>query len=154
MNRFFICIVTALAISAASLQSQAQPKPEDGWKDRIMSEKIAFLTNKMGLTPEEAQSFWPVYNQVWEERAKARHEVMESYRHLDEAVKAGKPSKELTSLLDRYLDSIDRMNETDRCAADKYRKALPAEKVARLYVAEEQFRRDQIHKLHHNPGKR
>ena len=36
----------------------------EDWKEKIQSEKIAFLTTEIGLTPEEAQAFWPVYNQA------------------------------------------------------------------------------------------
>ena len=28
------------------------------WQERLESEKIAFLTNEMSLTPKEAQAFW------------------------------------------------------------------------------------------------
>ena len=29
---------------------------------RIESMKVAYITNKLDLTPEEARKFWPVYN--------------------------------------------------------------------------------------------
>ena len=51
-----------------------------------MSEKIAFLTTAIGLTPGEAQAFWPVYNQMWEERGKAQFNVMKAYKALEAAV--------------------------------------------------------------------
>ncbi len=31
--------------------------------EKIQSLKIAFITQKLQLTPDEAQKFWPVYNQ-------------------------------------------------------------------------------------------
>jgi hypothetical protein len=38
---------------------------EDGGKrgEKIQALKIAFITQKLGLSAEEAQRFWPVYNQ-------------------------------------------------------------------------------------------
>ena len=45
---------------------------------RIEALKIAYLTNKLSLTPAEAQKFWPVYNKYMDEiratRLKAREE--------------------------------------------------------------------------------
>ena len=38
----------------------------------------------------------------------------------------------------------------DNGSADRFMKVLPVEKVAKLYLAEEKFRRQQIHKLHEN----
>ncbi|PWT70277.1 MAG: hypothetical protein C5B59_20955 [Bacteroidetes bacterium] len=34
--------------------------------------KIAFISKKLNLTPEEAQRFWPIYNQYIEELRQAR----------------------------------------------------------------------------------
>jgi hypothetical protein len=31
--------------------------------NRIEALKIAYITNKLNLSPEEAQKFWPIYNQ-------------------------------------------------------------------------------------------
>ena len=37
--------------------------PDDTRAEKIQSLKIAFITQKLQLTPDEAQKFWPVYNQ-------------------------------------------------------------------------------------------
>ena len=113
-----------------------------------MSEKIAFLTTAIGLTPGEAQAFWPVYNQMWEERGKAQFNVMKAYKALEAAVDGNK-TKEIPRLLDSYLDALSEKDRIEDSCAERYRKVLPTEKVAQLSVAEETFRRQQIHKLHH-----
>ena len=61
----------------------------------------------------------------------------------------GNRTKEVPGLLDTYLSAIKAKDRVDNSCAEKYRKVLPDEKVAKLYVAEERFRRQQIHKLHH-----
>ena len=105
MNRFlkFIICTAAVSLLAVSMEASCPEGEGKDWRERIMSEKIAFLTGAIGLTPEEAQAFWPI---------KVR-------------------------------------NKTDEACADKFRKVLPVEKVAKLYIGEERFRRQQIHKLHH-----
>jgi len=47
----------------------AQP-PRDG--ERLEALKIAYLTKKLNLTTEEAQRFWPVYNQYMADLKKIR----------------------------------------------------------------------------------
>lgn len=128
--------------------AQAQQKTDDGWKGRVMSEKIAFLTMELNITPEEAQVFWPVYNKVEKEIDQARHDVIRSYKNLAEAIDAGKSSKEISTLLENYLQAKVTQDKLDNASAETYKGILPVEKVAKLFVAEEKFRRQYINKLH------
>ena len=57
----------------AGLSAHAQLRPQENWMEKIQTVKIAFLTNEIGLTPTEAQSFWPIYNAVSEELDKAMY---------------------------------------------------------------------------------
>ena len=68
---------------------------------------------------------------------------------MSKALEEGKSSKELEKLLDAYLDAQQAQREIDEKASDKFMKVLPVEKVAKLYMAEERFRRRQIHRLNH-----
>ena len=54
-------ILLILSISLISFCAQAQ---EDNAtkKEKIQALKIAFITQKLELTSDEAQRFWPVYN--------------------------------------------------------------------------------------------
>lgn len=150
INTLAICMMVLIGAGTA----QAQQKFDEGWKERVMSEKIAFLTVELNITPEEAQTFWPVYNKVEKELDQARFEVMKSYKALAEAIDAGKPSKEVSSLLDKYLAAKTYQDKLDSATAEAYKKVLPVEKVAKLYVAEEKFRRQYISKLHRRPEER
>lgn len=145
-------IITLLVMSMTFLMAEAGNRCE--WKEKMMSEKIAFLTIEMNLTPEEAQIFWPVYNQVNSERDKAMHEVFREFRAMDEAVKSGKSEKEIEKIIDAYLLALDRQKSIDKTADEKFRKVLSIEKVAKLYVGEEKFRRQHIRKLNGNREKR
>ena len=64
MKKTIAIIAAAMAFMCININAFANQRCEEDWKERIMSEKIAFLTVEVGLTPEEAQVFWPVYNQV------------------------------------------------------------------------------------------
>ena len=143
-------LLTAIIIYLFSLNCSAvcncQKKEE--WKQKMMSEKIAFLTSEMGITPEESQVFWPIYNQLNQEKDDAMRKVFESYRKLSDAVEAGKSGKELEMLLETYLEAQENSRDLENEMPQKLMKALPVEKVAKLYLAEERFRRHQIHKLH------
>ena len=56
-------------ICTLSFLSQAQERQGGG---RIEALKIAYITKKLNLSPEEAQKFWPVYNKYSSELRQAR----------------------------------------------------------------------------------
>lgn len=140
-------ILVALA-AMVCMGFSANASIADDWKEKLMAEKIAFLTLEVGLTPEEAQVFWPVYNQVEKEKDEAMFNVIRTYKEMNKAIEEKKSAKEISALLDKYLEAQKKMNEIENGIAAKYKAALPVEKVAKLYVAEEKFRRQQIRKLH------
>lgn len=42
----------------------AQRRTDEATIEMIKTKKIAFITEKVGLTSQEAEKFWPVYNQL------------------------------------------------------------------------------------------
>ena len=145
MKKFIILsfFLSALVLTSAHAANNSQ----GDWKQRIMSEKIAFLTMEMGITPEEAQAFWPVYNQVDKERDEAVRKVFQSFKALEDAVSAGKSEKEISKLLDAYQDALEQQGKIESQASARYEKVLSVEKLAKLYVGEERFRRQQVRRL-------
>ena len=156
MKKIIYIVTASVLILTSAISAFAEERFQDNWKDKIMSEKIAFLTMEMGITPEEAQIFWPVYNQVDKERDEAIRSVFRSYKAVEDAVAAGKGEKELNKLLDEYLAALKAQGEVEQKAYKEYAKVLPVEKLAKLYVAEEKFRRQHIRKLHggNRPGQK
>jgi len=153
MKNFAIMAVLAL-LSFSNIQ--AQQKQKCNWQEKMMSEKIAFITMELQLTPEEAQVFWPVYNQINQKNKEAQKAMNKAYRAMVKAMEEGTVSdKELNALLDDYLAAKQEHKEAGKGDADQYRKVLPAKKVAKLYVAEENFRRHHIRNFkggHKGPG--
>jgi hypothetical protein len=142
MKRLFIITVLAACLG---MTADAHKRCDNDWKEKIMSEKIAFLTMEMNITPEEAQAFWPVYNQVEQEKDAALEQVIKSYKALSTAVEQNAKTEKL---LEAYLEAQKNLRKVDNEAPEKYKAVLSAEKVAKLYVAEEKFRRQHIRKLH------
>lgn len=142
MKRIFIITVLAACLG---MTADAHKRCDNDWKEKIMSEKIAFLTMEMNITPEEAQAFWPVYNQVEQEKDAALEQVIKSYKALSTAVEQNAKTEKL---LEAYLEAQKNLRKVDNEAPEKYKAVLSAEKVAKLYVAEEKFRRQHIRKLH------
>lgn len=150
--RKIMIIAVILVFGAANAFANNETKED--WKEKIQSEKIAFLTMEIGLTPQEAQVFWPVYNEINEEKDQAMYEVIKYYWEMSKAIEAGKSEKEIKALLDKYLEAQEKQRKIDEDAAEKYKKVLSTTKVAKLYIGEEKFRRQHIRKLRDMQGQK
>jgi hypothetical protein len=57
--------------------------------ERLEALKIAYITKRLDLSPEEAQKFWPIYNQYAEELKTARKDAIRNNKseiELDESL--------------------------------------------------------------------
>lgn len=148
-----ILITAVLTLMTVFMTANAQNKGKKDWQDRWKAEKIAFLTDAIDLTSAEAERFWPVYNKCECEKNRCFKMSMEAYKTLDEAIRNGKSDSEVRALLDKYIEALECGKNIDRKYVAEYRAILSDKKVAKLYVAEESFRRQQIHRLHKDDNK-
>ena len=144
MRKIQYLIIGMLMLLSFSAGAQNASGRHKEWQEKMKAEKIAYLTDAVGLTSAEAEKFWPVYNKAEMERFQAFRKIMETYKALDEAVKK---DKEIEKLLDAYLSSLSAEKAIDAKYAKQYRAILSEIKVAKLFLAEESFRRSQIHRL-------
>ncbi|MBL7698827.1 MAG: hypothetical protein JNK79_11730 [Chitinophagaceae bacterium] len=61
-------------ICTLSLFSQQNNLTQEGDGGRIEALKIAYITKKLNLSPDEAQRFWPIYNNYANEMRQVRRE--------------------------------------------------------------------------------
>ena len=64
MNKITIAKIFLLA--STSVMSQQYSKKEK--IQRLKAQKVAFITNRLELTSNEAQLFWPVYNDFFKKK--------------------------------------------------------------------------------------
>lgn len=146
--KHIIIILAAALMMGGGFNANAHERCDEEWKKKIQTEKIAFLTVEMDISPEEAQVFWPIYNAMEKEKDQAFKAVMETFNALKEASDKGKTGKELSDCMNAYFDARDRLNKVEQKAIEEFRKVLSDEKIAKLCIAEEKFRRQHIRKLH------
>lgn len=140
-SKYLIVVVLALF----SLNRTAVFAHHEGdWQEKMRAERVAFLTTAMELTPAEAEKFWPVYNSMEAERRASFGKVMRAYKALSDGVAAGKTDKELEVLVNDYTTANKNSHSIEAKYTPQLVKVLSVSKVAKLFVAEEEFRRQQI----------
>ena len=143
-----LCALVVLSMGAFAQGPQGPRRGADnGWRERVRAEKVAFLTEEIDLTESEAQVFWPIYNEIQKSQRDSFEEVKKAYDAMVKGVEEKKGSKEMEKLVKAYIDAKEKNEGIETKYLNKLMKALPAEKVARYYVAEEKFRHQQIGRL-------
>lgn len=149
----FFMAACLFSFRSVAAEPQAPQFPQgqnmnNGWRDRMRAEKIAFFTAEIGLTSADAEKFWPVYFQIESEMQKYHQKVGESFFALQKAIDSKASESEVQTKLQAYTKALEQRNSFESSQMSRYSKVLSVEKIARLYVAEENFRRNQIHRLH------
>ena len=143
-----VALMTTAAFAQQHQQGQRQGRRDGGnWRERIRAEKVAFLTEQIDLTESEAQVFWPIYNELQQKQREGFEAVKQAYDAMNKGVQEGKTGKDMEKLVKAYIDAKDKNEGIETKYLNKLMKALPAEKVARYYIAEEKFRHQQIGRL-------
>lgn len=143
-----LCALVVLSLGAFAQGPQGPRRGADnGWRERVRAEKVAFLTEEIDLTESEAQVFWPIYNEIQKSERDSFEAVKKAYDAMAKGVEEKKNSKEMEKLVKAYIDAKEKNEGIETKYLNKLLKVLPAEKVARYYVAEEKFRHQQIGRL-------
>ena len=149
MKKLISILLTVSIAAAVFAQPQGKSSEEQRKKEweRIQSEKIAFITQELDLTPEEAQVFWPVYNQCWKEAHAANKQMREAFGEFRGKKADELSDKELEKKVDAYVQAYKASNQVLSDWYPKFKQVLPIRKVAKLYQAEEAFQQRMINNL-------
>ncbi len=139
-------LVTLLLLISLSYQLKAQEEKVD----KIESYKIAFITEKLNLTPKEAQVFWPVYNEYSDKLValrKKERERVKAYNSIPNPTDA-----ESEKFIKDYLACKQQFTDLTAKYVAEFRKVLPAAKAAKLVTLEHEFKMQLLHKYKEKKG--
>lgn len=111
---------------------------KDRW-EKYQSEKVAFITTNLDLSPEEAQKFWPVYNQMDKERSEAqmkRRDLEQKIQNTETKL----TDKEIVKLTREFAGNMEEEGKLGSKYNEKFLSILPPQKVLKLYQVENDFR--------------
>ncbi len=144
LKKGMLMLFTAIGFSMISI---AQPGAKmEQKKEKVEAMKIGFITQQMNLTPEEAQKFWPVYNQMnneienlHKERQLSRENVKDNFETMTDP--------EFEKLINDEIASRQKEFDIQKKYVAQFKSVVPIKKVAQFYRAEEQFKRKLLEKI-------
>ncbi len=147
MNRFLL--LAALAVSSTSsmhAQEEGLPPLSDERMKEIKAQKSAYITSKLSLTPDEAQKFWPIYNEMDEKQDAIRKEL----RDLNKGQRKDgveMTEAEASQLIDKGLANRQKELDLEKAYAERFKKSIGAVKTVQLKKAERDFHREVLKKF-------
>ena len=115
-------------------------------RKKIESQKIAFITKALDLSSEEAQVFWPVYNNFSDEMKiikKKRREVFSKARKNRSSL----TEKEIGIIIDERLKMEQETLDLKVKYKKEFQKVISNKQISALYHAEEEFKKELLHRI-------
>ena len=140
MKRGVFILAVLLMLSTAIVSAQ---NPN---RERLESYKIAFFTQRLNLTPAEAEKFWPLYNQYQEKKIKIQQErmVLNKKFNLETTTLS---DEEMTVMGDKLIELEVLEVELSMTFHKHIKTVLPPAKILRFYQAETQYKVQLLNQL-------
>jgi hypothetical protein len=140
-----LLIVGVWLMSGWSAMAQDQPETEQDPKtvEKINALRIAYISEKLGLTTEQAEKFWPVYREFSDKRKELRQELIGARKQL----KQGQDPNTDERLMKLGLELKQRELDLEKTYSERLLKVITAQQILNLRKAEGDFHqmiRDQI----------
>ncbi len=138
MNSFSRIVVASLAVALLATELRAADAPQDTnqiVRESLRADKKALVATNLGLTRQEGEKFWPVYDKYQKEIFEVQSqlfEVIEEYASTLDAM----TDENARDLTERYLAAEEERAKIRRKYFAPISAVLPGVKVARFYQIE------------------
>lgn len=149
MKKVFYTMMAAMLAAVTSLSGQGQGMGQGiGQSDneRLTAYKIAFFTQRLDLSPAEAEKFWPLYNDYSARRNKLQAERLTMMRYAAQN-EANMSEQELSSTADKLARTFSDEANMVVSFNNDLKKVLPPAKVIRLFQIENQYKQQLLREL-------
>ena len=150
MKTIITCLFLCLTLGFSSF---AQEKNES--REKIKALKIAYLTEQLALTSNEAEKFWPIYNAFdkgqHDLRDKRRLEMRKSFKNQGGINEINE--REAERLINLKLATDEQLQESEKEFIQKITGIISYKKIIKLQIAEMEFGRKLLKKYHQRDKK-
>jgi len=146
----FLSLIMLYSSLVFSQVHRGEKSPE--MRAKIEAQKISYISQQLDISPEEAQQFWPLYNEM----SKKREAFHVEFRQLIRSIK-GKSENlsedELIKISDRMPELKVEKAKMEREYHYKFKKVLSAKQILDLHLAEKQFQNMLLRRIRGEGGR-
>ena len=135
LHIFLLCLVILPAYAQDDEDTPQSSDPKV--KDKIEAARIAYLTDQLGLTPAEAEKFWPVYREFATKRTDLKKQYRQAKKNPDPKISTEDNEKHLVDL---GLKLKQQEFDLEKDYSGRLMKVISAQKVRELPEVEKKFR--------------
>ena len=135
-------VSTLLLLLSASAVFGRQTKPA---QQRIHAAKMAYMVDRLQLTPEQSAAFVPVYKNYEADFRAVRAPFVKKYK-LDE-MEEGPGNMTVRQYVEDDLDYQQQVIELKRGYNDRFLKVITSRQLADMYIAEREFKQILVKRL-------
>jgi outer membrane PBP1 activator LpoA protein len=148
-----IALIVILLLASIVFSSHAQTKGKKEIRTerrhKMDSAKVAFLTERLTLSKEQSEKFWPLYNE-YNTKKRALRKEQGALKSLDGNLTA--TDEQLKSDLNKRIELKQKDVDLEKEYLSKFQQVLSIRQVAELYHSERLFAKQMIRNL--KDGKR
>jgi Spy/CpxP family protein refolding chaperone len=139
---FFASLLMFLALTA-SAQEQQKKRPHFS-PEEFQTKQKTYITEKAGLTPEEAEAFFPLFFELQKKKFELERNARKDFRK-----QRGEKmtEEECRDFVYKMADTKIEIAKLEREYTGKYLEVLPPCKLRRVQHAEGMFQRDLMKKM-------
>ncbi len=126
-----------VALIVASLAAVSQPKGERNPREQIEAAKIALITERLQLTPAQAEKFWPIYNEYSRRQEEVRREFTQARNRHNPETASDDDNKRLLEL---GMQVKERTIELERTYSERLLQVIDNRQMLSLRKAESDFK--------------
>lgn len=134
-------MVASLLLLGIAANGQKRPGFE-----KIREARIEFMKKKLSLTPDEEKNFIPLYSKLMDEMDSLRREFKQE-TDLNDLDLTFMTDKECEKVVDDILVFKEKELEMIKRYNAEFKKVLPIKKVAMIYKAEHEFKREIVRRI-------
>ena len=106
-------------------------------REKIENRKIAMITQKLDLTPEQAEKFWPVYREFDKKRVNINQDFAQRRRSFDPTSASDEETRQMIEL---GLQVRERQLNLEKDYSERLRQVITDRQILTLRKAEEDFK--------------
>ncbi len=131
----FFPLIFCLTIQAQDNEERQSLNPTA--REKIRAARVGLITQRLPLTPEQAEKFWPIYNEF----IKKRSELQKSYREMEKNVgKNNSDPNRQQELLNQGLKIKQDELTLEKEYSNKLLTVITPQQLLNLHKAEREFR--------------
>lgn len=136
----FLTWIFLFAFSFAAVAQDEEPDPQQmnpKVREKVEAARIALITNRLGLTPDQAEKFWPIYREFTQKR----QEINREFRTAQQGIDPNNPDpKKNAALVDLGLQLKQKELNLEKDYSGRIMNVITAQQLLNLRKAEQDFR--------------